>query len=224
MLIVAASDLHGSSVALSKVSGTARDIGADVILLAGDITVHHIYNEFILLLHKAAAHAKCPVIFTLGNHDTLQPEKYFPESIEYINGTKPLTRKSVVCLVEQSIEYKGVKFWGSPYTNTFGKWYWMRNPAEMKFEIPEDTDVAICHSPPFGYGDSVRDATRVGSEALTLAIQNTPNLELVVFGHVHENGGWRGQLGNTHLCNVSMTKDQNDFGINYEALLCAKLD
>ena len=203
MKIVAASDIHGSSLALAKIGGLARENDCDLILLAGDITVHHLYNDFLYMLEKTAKHGKCPIVLTLGNHDFVEPKKYFPNSESIINGDKAFTTKSVVCLIEQCVEYKNFKIWGSPYTNRFGRWNYMRDVQDMKFDIPQDCDILVTHSPPFGYGDLTDRSERVGSEALILAIKNTPNLKLCVFGHVHEMLGYECMIGNTTLLNVS---------------------
>lgn len=224
MKIVAAADIHGSSVALLKVSGRAREVNADVILLAGDITAHHLFNGFCDLLHKAVKHAKCPIILTLGNHDTLDPEKYFPDSAAIISGTKPMTKKSVVCLLEQAVTYQGVKFWGSPYTvdssaETGRRWNYQLPVDQLRFDIPADTDVLITHSPPMlddihknnvALGN-IKEHEQIGSEMLTQAVWNCPSVKLHVFGHYHDDGGHGYCVGGTRFCNVSCHRDDWQF-------------
>jgi len=201
--ILGISDIHGNSMALAKAGGMARENQCDLILLCGDISVHHIYHDFYYLLEKTARHAKCMIILTLGNHDTPHPEKYFSKS-----------SSSVVCLVDQSIEYKGLKIYGTPWTKRCGDWNYMLDTEDElaeKFKmIPEDTDILISHGPPFGFGDNTREG-RIGSEALTQAIQERPNLKLVVFGHNHGSFGWEGRIGNTVLCNVACHDDDYQF-------------
>jgi len=85
MRCVCVADIHGSSVALLKASGMARQAKADVILIAGDITAHSVLNRFCDLLPYAAHHANAPIFCTLGNHDSLRPAKYFPDNDLFFN-------------------------------------------------------------------------------------------------------------------------------------------
>jgi len=211
MKFVCASDIHGSSLALAAISGTARECKADAILLAGDIVVHHIYNGFMKLLYDAAEHARCSIILTLGNHDRLNPAKYFPDSAAYIDGTKPITRKSVVCLIEQQVEFQGLKIWGSPFTTRFQDWAWMRDVADVKFDIPKDADILLTHECVFGKGDSNSDCSRMGCEVLAKAVEMTPNVRLHIFGHCHASGGYEGMIGNTLLLNVACHDEEMNF-------------
>ena len=201
--VVCAADIHGSSLALAKVSGTARDAGADLVIIAGDIVLHQIYNGFIDLLYKAARHANCPIFAVAGNHDYWKAEKHFPENQLYIGGKKEVTKKSVVILHDCSIRYRGIKFWGSPWTAKYGNWNWQVPNDELSFSPPRDTNVLITHSPGFGYGDRTADGRRIGSEALTETIANLRHLMLHVFGHNHHDGGWKGQMNNATLINAA---------------------
>ena len=217
MRICAAADLHGSSIALSYIGYMAKEHKVDLILIAGDICAGSITRHFVKLLPEISKYSCCPIIITLGNHDLISNiEKYFPGSAEYIAGTKQLTKGSVVCLIEQSITFKNLNIWGSPYTNRYGDWSWTRDVPNMKFEIPRWTDILLTHSPAFSKGDHVPDGKNIGSEALLLAINNTPNLKLHVFGHAHADGGWEGRIGNTILRNCAMMTENLE--INYKGL------
>ena len=86
----------------------------------------------------------------------------------------------------------------------------MKPVSKLSFDIPKDTDILLCHCPPFGYGDAISAKDRLGSEALTEAIKNTPKLKAVFFGHAHENHGWVGKINNTLLANVSVVDERNE--------------
>jgi len=218
MRLICASDTHGSSLALAKIGGMARESNADCILLAGDIVVHSFYNGFVDLLAKMSEHGKCPCICVPGNHDFWRPHKYFDRKAgdgHYFTSTEDY---DVRCLVDSFAFIRTItnplvtagipllKVWGTPWTKYCGKWNYMLDTEDQlaeKFEqIPMDTDILITHSPPYGFGDYC-DAGRIGSEALTQAIQKRPNLKLCVFGHNHDCFGWEGKIGDTVLCNVA---------------------
>ena len=99
------------------------------------------------------------------------------------------------------VPYKKKKFkiWGSPWTLRFEG----MNPRCMAFTceteeelakkwalIPDDVDILVTHSPPYGIKDRTIDGEFVGSETLAYhvgSMQNPP--KLWVWGHIHESYG-----------------------------------
>lgn len=68
--------------------------------------------------------------------------------------------------------------------------------ARQWAKIPDDTEILITHSPPYGILDMVDDRYNcgnyhVGSKSLLDRIDQLKNLKLVIFGHIH--GGY-GQI------------------------------
>ena len=62
-------------------------------------------------------------------------------------------QKDIIYLENESVEIEGFKIWGSPYSPTFGSWYFMKGRDKMwKLweNIPQDTDILITHTPPRG--------------------------------------------------------------------------
>ena len=62
-------------------------------------------------------------------------------------------QKNIIYLENESVEIEGFKIWGSPYSPTFGNWYFMKGRDKMwKLwdNIPDDTDILITHTPPRG--------------------------------------------------------------------------
>jgi predicted phosphodiesterase len=125
-------------------------------------------------------------IYVAGNHDS---------SIE--NGLitpSDFASCGITYLENQSVIIENTKFYGSPYTPSFGNWSFMKarhKIGEIWKQIPEDTDVLITHGPPKG----VRDLTykrednqleMCGDGALLKRIYyDLPNLKAVLFGHIH---------------------------------------
>ncbi len=226
MRFIAASDIHGNARWLFGLGAMARNMEADVILIAGDVADSKEYRQFGLLLRDLSEHAGCPVIVTPGNHDYWEGEfpsetkfhkiNHFRRPYDYCmqsrwnDDTFHQRPTGVVSLIDDSIVYKGVKIYGTPWVNECGNWNWQRPKPEMRFDIPQDTDILLAHSPPFGCGDCIGDGNFIGSEAMEEAILKTPNLQFVFFGHCHEQSGWRGRIGSTSLYNVSLTDGRGD--------------
>jgi len=121
------------------------------------------------------------IIIVLGNHDG---------NYERINA-KVRRRNTVHLLFDEELIIDGVKFYGTPWTKQFFDWHWGKSEDELVevfAKIPDDVNVLISHSPPFGMMDYV-DGRHEGSVALKDRIAELKELKLHVFGHLHDNGG-----------------------------------
>lgn len=139
-------------------------------------------------------------IYLAGNHDTsidrrrVTPADFHEAGITYLenNGT--------------TIE--GIKFWGSPYTPTFGNWSFMKSRETINRvweHIPKDTDVLIVHGPPKGIRDLSHDKDGVlefcGDGALMKAVLKLQP-KFMLFGHIHNSPGCYNQ-GISHHSSIS---------------------
>jgi Icc-related predicted phosphoesterase len=89
-----------------------------------------------------------------------------------------------------------------------------RELTEFFVTIPSGLDVLLTHTPPYGKGDRApRDPDplagrlnpyeHIGSTTLQRAIHRAKP-RLVVYGHVHADGGWRIETHDTRYANVSV--------------------
>lgn len=184
MDITLVSDLHGYYPKLD---------GGDLLIIAGDLHArdeHKEHIEFAIWLQKLDYKKK---IVIGGNHDNFLSQ----------NVRKGITviMPSMDChyLCDSGTKFEGLKIWGSPWTATFPG----MNPRCMAFTldteeqlkekwdlIPDDVDILVTHSPPFGQLDQVgtQYSASVGSMSLLNKVIHT-KIRLHVFGHIHENGG-----------------------------------
>ncbi len=161
----------------------------DILIHAGDLSMSGEYN---VLMDTAEWFKELDFEDTIvigGNHDIS------------LGGKDMLGFKifeGVHYLEESSIEVQGKKIWGSPYTPwnheyianmfAFGK-----ERPDMSWSIPKDTDIAVTHCPPFGYGDLLAEGssdpnTHIGDKQLLNKLwEIKPTLN--VFGHIHEGYG-----------------------------------
>ena len=187
MRIVCLSDTHFPPNAIGVPEG-------DVLIVAGDICLRgheyelEIFDRFLgQLPHKHK-------LLIAGNHD-------WPIAHAGPEAMKDLI-KNAIYLENSGVEIDGVKFWGSPWQPEFFDWAFNlpRGPklAEMWALIPDDTDVLITHSPPYGILDQIYSGEHVGCEDLLAALQRV-RPKVHVFGHIHEGYGVLKQNGTTFI-------------------------
>lgn len=182
MIIDCISDLHGYYPELE---------GGDLLIVAGDLTSKdsdNCWNNFYHWLHKQQEIYR-KIILIAGNHDNNICEQYLMIELK-----THYLRDSVT-------EFEGFKIWGSPWTKTFPgmnpkcKAFTVDTEEELEEKwrlIPEDVDILITHSPPFGIFDKSIRKENCGSKTLRnniLSSERFPKLKLHVFGHIHEEGG-----------------------------------
>lgn len=194
MKIDCISDLHGHYPKLE---------GGDLLIIAGDLTANDtemVYNEFFCWLRSQNYE---DIIVIAGNHDNYLMNFKWPKDLEDAG--------EFTYLCDSGTEFEGLKIWGSPWTKSFVG----MNPHCMAFTcatdehlaekwalIPDDIDILVTHSPPYGILDKVKIGwfklshpsvpvyEHVGSHSLALKVgkMETPP-KLHVFGHIHESYG-----------------------------------
>lgn len=199
MKIIAFADVHFMfhKVNIEKV----RKGDYDVIIIAGDLGNSGYKHEGnIIKQFLDSLNPRIITLFVSGNHDPFfyDYDKTFYDS------------EKVKHLVDESYTIKGIKFYGSPWTEIFYDWNWMKNDKGMKKvanQIPEDVDVLITHGPPYGIMDKVspHSIKNLGCPYLLNKIKKiTPAYH--IFGHIH--GGYGKVIeGDTTFLNVSINDE-----------------
>jgi predicted phosphohydrolase len=172
----------------------------DVLVHTGDFTTRGYESEVVAFNAWLLTLPHKHKVVIAGNHDFLfQKEPHFA----------PLLLSAATYLRDSGCEIEGVKFWGSPWQPWFHNWAFNleRGPQlAAKWEvIPDDTDVLLTHSPPFGILDTVQRGEPVGCEELRKALARV-RPQLHVFGHIHEAYGQTGIDGtwyvNASICDL----------------------
>lgn len=207
MDIVHISDTHSFHVGLEIPK-------CNVLIHSGDIGAWRLTLEeltkFLIWFEAQPADVK---IFIPGNHDCILDEKWVnkrPDTIsrmlagqKYQDAKILIEAYKVKYLLNSEYVYQGVKFWGSPYSPTFGD-DWAFNAdrlgdiAKIWAKIPSDVDVLITHTPVFGFLDAVEEkymrlgetTCNKGCESLLGVIKKRLNkLKLHCGGHIHDTAG-----------------------------------
>lgn len=196
MLIEFISDLHGFLPELK---------GGDLLIIAGDLTANDSkeeYDAFIRWLSQLPHRCK---VFIAGNHDGLI------EKGKVTIGSD-LHEKNIHYLCDSSIEFEGIKIWGSPYTPTFESWHFMRDRGQdIKKHwdiIPSDIDILVTHGPPYGIFDKTIEEFQVGCEDLREAVQARIKPHIHCFGHIHECGNNVKKIDLTTYVNCSYVDEE----------------
>lgn len=200
MKIVCFSDLHGQYN--KKLTSWFINNPADLLLFAGDLQLNNFDDGsgFIDWLNTLPYKEK---VFIFGNHDG---------NYDY---TKDYATKfkNIHCLNNENINISGIKIFGSPYSVKFFDWWFMesdRQLAKIYSKIPENTNILLTHTPPFGIMDKTINGDFAGSESLLKRIGELSNLKYHIFGHIHENFGIE-KIGNINFINVSILDEKYKF-------------
>lgn len=192
--IVSISDTHNKHRKLTMPPG-------DILIHSGDFTNRGYLSairEFDSWLGELPYQDK---IVVAGNHDTAMDPNMWANNPN-INDLKEANHvdareiiKNAKVLVNETVEVRGIKIFGSPYTLDPFKLDWWAYKAdnetqmEALVEMPSNcVDIVVTHSPPFGVGDLTSNGTPAGSKAvLNKVVACNPALH--VFGHIHEAAG-----------------------------------
>lgn len=166
----------------------------DMVIHSGDSTNYYNklynikeYNEFLKWYSSLSIPIK---IYVAGNHDascTIYNKK---------DHKKELLDKGIIYLEDEGITINNYLFYGTPYTPTFGNWYFMKSRSNMYKiweQIPENVDILITHGPPKGINDLTRNNNnsleQVGDISIYNYLPRWSNLKYYLHGHIHNSKG-----------------------------------
>ena len=167
---------------------TSSLLEADVLVVAGDFCNYGDISEvceFNELLNSFDCSNK---IVVAGNHDVI---------FEDNKSLAVQSLQNATYLQDSSIIIDNIKFYGSPWQPKYGNWAFnLAKREELKERwdlIPNDTDVLITHSPPFGILDNTGKKKngkiqKLGCKELMKAVRRIKP-KLHVFGHIHGSYG-----------------------------------
>ena len=196
MRILHISDTHGKHNLLKNLPKT------DVIVHSGDASFSGADSEVLDFLNWFCDLNFSHKIFVAGNHDDcLYGEQIegLPENVHY--------------LCHSGVEIEGVRFWGVPLF--VGDTLKESRTEQIIAQIPENTDVLISHSPPYGILD-FDDNINYGCRDLLKVVERI-NPRYHLFGHIHANHGIR-KIGQTTFVNSAIMNGIYEF-VNKPKLL-----
>jgi Icc-related predicted phosphoesterase len=163
---------------------------ADVLVHTGDALNYGTLSEIEQFRQQllAVKDKYQKIIYVAGNHDRIfesnpySAKNFLQQEID-----------NLVYLHHEPYEFKGYKWFATPYQPFFCNWAFNvkcnLELYEKYLEIPKDTEILLTHCPPDGILDSTMYGNRVGSRALKLALKELPHLKAHMFGHIHYSYG-----------------------------------
>lgn len=234
MHICAMSDLHGY---------LPKEVPAcDVVCICGDIVPLDYQSDtiksvswFILDFVPWAESLNCEkVIFIGGNHDFFLHNLAMGSNIqEVVRSAKDVMKRllvgmhrgqhnKLVYLMDNSYEYKGVKFYGTPWIADLSRWAFYMNDEDRERifnNIPKECDVLLTHMPPITNDCGMvrqhgcfNTLAQYGDVILADKIHER-NITWSLSGHVHSGNHVPNNIDGTNFVNVSL-KDE-DYKVSY---------
>ena len=195
MRLTIISDTHNEHHKLGKLQG-------DVLIHCGEMfTLANRANYVIEEMDEWFGEQKFELILcTGGNHDVALQDRLLKTS-------KPF--KNAIYLQDESYEYRGTKFYGSPWVPDLYRHAFYQDEQQLAMKwamIPSDTDVLITHTPPADILDRSSRGLDLGCGKLAGELERVcPKLHC--FGHVHASSGQLMREG-THYVNASSVDSQ----------------
>ena len=236
MKIIAISDIHGYLMKPSDMpEGDVLCICGDIVPLEYQNSTHKSISWFCLEFIPWVDNLEYKkVIFIGGNHDFfLQNIAYSKNIGDYLKDAKEVLQtllpghnysehKKLIYLFDNSYNYNGVTFYGTPWINNLQNWAFYKTSEDLikvYDNIPKKVDVLLTHQPPaIAYvGDVLQHGvynsmTSYGSWELRDAILQR-KIKYNICGHVHSGNHTPTEIDGTIFVNVSL-KDEN-YKINY---------
>jgi hypothetical protein len=105
----------------------------------------------------------------------------------------------------------GLRVYGSPWLPVSFPSPFEASPEALRAafaRIPTGLDVLLIHLPPDGHGDTLDSGLWLGCKEIVPAIERAQP-RVVIFGHCHDGGGYRGRIGASVLANVALADSDN---------------
>ncbi len=192
--VFAAGDIHGDTGLAKKLANKAKKSEADMIILAGDITM---FEENTKNLVGPFAKLKKPVLLLHGNHESLATvdflsNLYSPET-KNLHGYSIITNDNVGIFGTGGADFGVEPMSEKDFFKTLKKAY---NGLKGK---SVDKKIMVTHMHPFK--SQAEFSGFEGSKGIRKAIK-TFKPDIVLSGHIHEAEGMQDKIGKTKIYHI----------------------
>ncbi|MGC8533469.1 MAG: metallophosphoesterase family protein [Candidatus Parvarchaeum sp.] len=194
MKILAASDIHGDLQAAEALARKAKKEKADLIILAGDLSI---FGNGLEGLLKPFKDADKKVALIPGNHDSeadiFMLKKRYPDTIYDLHN--------------YSFKIGDVGFFGCGLANIGPNELsedelYKKIQSSYNYIKNSKKKIMVVHVPPYNTKlDKIGNNMKIGSTAVRDMIEKTKP-DACICGHVHETFGLEDKLGKTNIINA----------------------
>jgi Icc-related predicted phosphoesterase len=179
----------------------------DYLLIGGDILANPTIRSQLFWMQKFEVFISkiedrgIKWLMTPGNHDTIFESNFYHLVSDRI-------KRNTLIDEYRLIENHSLSVYGSPWQRTFFNWAFNKDEEDLVntwSRIPENTEILLLHSPPFGILDA-----NLGSISLTERIKELKKLKLVVFGHIHYGYGKTVDKNGVIFVNAALCNNRNE--------------
>lgn len=163
----------------------------DLLIVTGDLTSRDEYDQYAQFCEWLESQSYKNKVVIAGNHD-----KKIEDNLNF-----HLPNLGIHYLEDDLLEINCLRIWGSPWSLLFdginpqcNAFTGSEDDLRKKYaHIPDDIDILITHTPPFGTLDGIPmmwDGTmhHVGSRSLRDTVDRIKP-KFHIFSHIHEQGG-----------------------------------
>ncbi|KAF8126532.1 Metallo-dependent phosphatase-like protein [Boletus edulis] len=203
-------------------SRTYRVPSGDVLLHGGDLSSMGESLQLVTTIEWLKSFDHPVKIVVAGNHDMCLDRKwgehgwgFDPNVIEQTRAyMRSQLRFGLHYLEHEPLHFTAPtgrvwKVYGSPgaplYAQGAFQYESVAEAQALYSRIPNDTEILITHTPPYGTLDTTKRGKNAGCQVLLSKLNDLKQCRLHVFGHIHEGAGSRvDKVGGTELSRVSV--------------------
>lgn len=200
MKITCISDTHNQH--------TSLNIGeTDFLIHAGDFSYSGEEKEVTNFLDWFKDQPAKYKILVPGNHEVTLDEDhpYYSQKIKS-SLVNFCTQHNIYYLENTGIFLEGLNIYGTPWTPAYHHYgfggerdQWLEGDkyrgtkilSSIYKQIPENTNILICHGPPKDIQDISIKGISCGSDEMLRRISSLPNLNCYINGHIHHSAGMK---------------------------------
>eukprot|EP01083_Nonionella_stella_P001203 3507_1 len=205
--LICISDTHNSHNKLTDELERIYESDADILIHCGDMTDAGTQRELKAVDKWFGELPYKHIIVTGGNMDGIGLDVASGYCDGDHNRRRPVLRNAVY-LEHEAYDLKefNLRFFGSPYSMRFVGGYQMNSEKQAErlwSQVPEDTDVLICHGPPANILDLTSRGKHTGDPTLYKHVMNRVKPKVMCFGHMHSSFGYENRKG-IHFYNCAL--------------------
>jgi len=193
MKILAFTDIHLSSIALSKIKSKIRNQNPDLLVCSGDLTI---FEEGLDAVLNKLSKLKKKILLVHGNHETDKVMRKICSKCSNLIFIHKSCYKYNDCIF--------LGYGGGGFSLTEPEFYSTGKKFEKIIKNNKNKKIIfITHAPPYRTNLDLIVSSHCGNKTFkNFVLKN--KIDIYICGHLHENFGKKGKIKNTEIINPGM--------------------